>query len=510
MKRYFLNAFFLLLVLSVAASAQVSVKTAVQIARAEDARRYDKTLKDLMQDANPAVRARAALAAGRIGDDKAVDDLAALLTDGSPDVAASAAFGIGEIESIKGADALIKLLSDPATPDKVRARAVEAAGKIASANPKDEKSKPLNETILKTLDDENRRGNKQDRTIVLLGLTAAGRASSNDAKRKRPDDTDFITAEFLKSADARIRSDAGNALARLRAPLANAKLTTILATDTDAIARANAARVLGAVQDRKAFDLLLKSAADDKDLRVRVSAIRSLGGLRDPKAADKLFERGEKLLANYKRSKFAHPVEMNELIEIATVLGRLLPDIGNERAVKFLDELVTLDDGHNADIAVARMRVKPGDFKISPDALRTWWGLSTTAQVAAELARIFPKTEEVKKMRDAAPTLLRRLGDSLATAYPGDDEKNVIAAPDFIRAFAQFKTNDLDAFLRMTIAHEDVFVRTTAAELLGERPASKENIAAIKRAWERAAIADKEYNDARLAILDELFKLDKK
>ena len=447
---------------------------------------------------------------GRIGDENAVKDLILLLADSSRNVAANAAFGIGEIESIKGADAILQLLNDPKTPNTVRARAVEAAGKIAAATAKDEKSKLLNEAILKTLDDENRRGVKQSQTTVLLGLTAAARAGSNDPIRKRPDDTDFITAEFLKSKDARVRADAANTLVRLRASVANVKLRTILATDKDAVARANAARVLGATQDRQVFDLLLKRAVEDIDLRVRVSAIRSLGALKDPKAADKLLERGDKLLTDYKKSKFAHPIEKNELIEIATVLGRLIPDSGNERSVRFLDELVKLDDGHTAEISIARMRVKPGDFTISPNALKTWWGLSTTAQVAGELANMFPKTEEVKRMRDAAPILLRRMGDNLATAYPGEGKINVIAAPDFLRAFAQFKTKDLDAFLRMSIAHEDVFVRTTSAELLGERPASKENVAALKRAWDRAAILDQEYNDARLAILDALFKADKK
>lgn len=510
MKLYFLAVLFSLLVFCLGSLAQVPVNTAVQIVRAEDARRYDKTLIDLMKDKNPAVRARSALAAGRIGEERAVEALAALLNDISPVVAANAAFGLGEIESIKAADAILKLLNNPKTVDAVRARAVEAAGKIAAANPKDEKSKLLSEAILKTLDDENRRAVKQNRTTVLAGLTAAGRASSNDPKRKRPDDTDFVTAEFLKSKDGRIRADAENTLARLRSAHANTPIKTILTTDTDPIARANAARVLGASQDRNAFDVLLKSATADTDMRVRVSAIRSLAALKDPKAADKLIERSEMLLAAYKRSKFAHPSEKNELIEIVTVLGRLIPDTGNERAVKLLNELVKLDDGHTPEISIARMRVKPGDFVISPNALHTSWGLSTTAQVAGELAAIFPRTEEVKKMRDAAPILLRRMGDNLATGYPGEGKANVIAAPDFIRAFAQFKTNDLDTFLRMTIAHEDVFVRTTAAELLGERPPSKANVAALKRAWDRAAIMDREYNDARLAILDALFKLDKK
>lgn len=510
MKRYFLLAFFPLLSLSSIGHSQIPFATNVQIVRSEDARRYDKTLIGLMKDPNPAVRARAALAAGRIGDEKALDDLETLISDKSADVAAAAAFGIGEIESIKGADAILKILNEAKTPERVRARAIEAAGKIAAANQKDEKAKLLREAILKTLDDENRRDAKQDQTTVLLGLTAAARAGSTDTKRQRPDDTDFLTAEFLKNKDPRVRAVAANTLARLRTSVANSKLITILTADKDPIARANAARVLGGTQDRKAFDLLIRSAAEDVDSRVRISSIRGLAGFRDPRAADKLLERGEKLLVDYKRSKFTNPSEKNELIEISTALGRLLPDTGNERAAKLLDELVKLDDGHTAEISVARMGVKPSDFTISPNAFKTWWGLSTTAQVAGELANIFPRTEEVKKMRDAAPILLRRLGDNLATGYRVGARKNVIAAPDFLRAFAQFKTKDLDAFLRTSIAHEDVFVRTTAAELLGDRPPSKENIEALKHAWDRAAIADKEYNDARIAILDALFKLDKK
>ena len=510
MKKISFVAAFLFVWVS-AAIGQIPTATLIKIVKAEDARAYDKSLEDLIKTSNPAVQTRAALAAGRIGDDKAVTVLVDLLEKAqSEPVRAMAAFALGEIESVKAADAILKVLNDSKTPGAVRARAIEAAGKIAAANPKAAESKSLSEAILHSLDAQNRRGVKQDRDIVILGLTAAGRASGYDAKRRRPDDTDFLTAEFLKSPDARIRADAANTLARLRATYADAALRKMLASDADPIARANAARALGSAADIKAFDLLIKAASEDVDSRVRVSAILSLGSLKNPKAADKLLERGEKLLADYKKSKFAHPAEKNELIQIATVLGRLLPDAGNERAVIFLDELVTLDYGRTSEISVARMRVKPGDFMISKTALHTWWGLSTTAQVGAELASTFPKTDEVQKMKTAAPILLRRMADRLSTPYTDEDKKNIIAAPDFIRAFAQFKSKDLDAFLRARLANEDVFVRTATAELMGERPALKENVAALQKAFEHSSAADKEYNDARLAIMDALFKLDKK
>ncbi len=529
MKKILTAATFIFLCTSLAA-AQVPTDILQKIVKAEDARGYDKALEDLFHSPVPAVRKRAALAAGRIGDEKAVAGLAALLTgDKSSAVRAMAAFALGEIESIKAADAILMALNDPTTPVAVRARAAEAAGKIAAGNPKSPEVKSLGEAILKTLDEQSRPKGKANRDTVLLGLTAAARATPIDPKRRRPDDTDFLTAEFLKSLDGRVRADAANSLARLRSNQANQALEKILASDLDPMARANAARALGSAADVKAFDLLIKSATADADLRVRVSAMSALVSLKNPKAADKLLERGEKLLIGYKISKFAHPVEKNELIHIATVLGRLISDSGNERAVKFLDELVKLDDGRTPEISIARMRVKPGDFTISPTALKTSWGLTTTAQVGAELAAMFPRTQEVQKMRSAAPVLLRRMADRLSTPYTtavptspfstaselsppysDEDKRNIIAAPDFIRAFAQFKTKDLDVFLRARLANNDVFVRTAAAELMAERPGTKENVQALQQALEYAYRVDKEYDDARLAIMDALFKLDKK
>jgi cyclophilin family peptidyl-prolyl cis-trans isomerase/HEAT repeat protein len=529
MKNIFIAATFIFIVATLAV-AQVPTDTLVKIVKAEDARGYDKVLEDLLHSPVPAIRKRAALAAGRIGDEKAVAGLSTLLSgDKSSDVRAMAAFALGEIESIKGADAILKVLNDPASSVAVRARAAEAAGKIVAANPKAAESKSLGEAILKTLDEQNRPKVKPSRETVLLGLTAAARASVVDPKRRRPDDTDFLTAEFLKSPDGRVRADAANTLARLRSNQANLAVQKILTSDLDPVARANAARALSAAADVKTFDLLVKSATEDADLRVRVSAMSALASLKNPKAADKLLYRGEKLLTAYKISKFAHPVETNELIMIAAVLGRLIPDSGNERAVKFLDELVKLDDAHTPEISIARMRVKPGDFTISPTALKTSWGLITTAQVGAVLAATFPRTAEIQKMRTAAPILLRRMADRLSTPYSfaaptsflattdgrstpyaDEDKKNLMAAPEFIRAFAQFKTKDLDAFLRARLANNDVFVRTAAAELMAERPTSKENVTALQQAFEYAHRVDKEYNDARLAIMDALYKLDKK
>ena len=491
------------LIVSIAAYAQVPVNTAIQILKAEDARRYDAVLDGLLNSTNADVRTRAALAAGRIGDDKAIPALSALLEkDQSEKVRAMAAFAIGEIESAKGSDVILKTLKDPKTADEVRARAVEAAGKIAAANAKDAKSKDLGEAILETIGSEDDNGVKPSHDTVLLGITAVLRA--------RPANGDAIVARYLKSADASIRADAANTLSRIRATNANSALHAILIRDADPDARANAAKALGAAVDVGAFDLLLNSALTDTDSRVRVSAIRSLVSIKAVKAADKLVERGEKLLGDCKLSKFANPAEKNEMIEIATALGRLIAGSGNERAVKFLDAFAILDDARTPEISVARMQVQPAEFDNTKRKNMNWHELVTTAQVAAEVATIEPKTDEIKKMKAEARDILKAGLEVFSAPGVGDDKKSILAMPEFLLAYARFKPAHLDEVLRAMLENSDVQIRATAAGLIDNQPVSKENVEALKKALDLALVKDKDSNDAQLSILDALYKLDKK
>src|SRR5205085_10474042 len=104
----------------------------------EDQRNWNDDLKALLSDPDPNVRKRAALAAGRIGDERAVPPLAEmLLTDRDSDVRQMAAFALGETESPGAAYALVQVLKASNATDRitpaVRARAVEAVGRITAA-----------------------------------------------------------------------------------------------------------------------------------------------------------------------------------------------------------------------------------------------------------------------------------------------------------------------------------------------------------------------------------------
>jgi cyclophilin family peptidyl-prolyl cis-trans isomerase len=69
-----------------------------------------------------------------------------------------------------------------------------------------------------------------------------------------------------------------------------------------------------------------------------------------------------------------------------------------------------------------------------------------------------------------------------------------------MRAYAAFKPQNLNLLLAQHLSNPDVIIRATAAELLGDLPASDELARALPR-----ALSDTE-NDAALAILDALGK----
>ena len=482
-----------------AASAQVPINVQVQIVKAEDARRYDTTLEDLIKSPNLSVRHRAALAAGRIGDERALPALIDLLdNEAAVKTAAVAAFAIGEIESINGADAILQTLADTTTPAEVTARAVEAAGKIAAANAKNEKSKQLAAAILKTLEFENTKRSSPDTLVIRLGLTAALRA--------RPDGAADVVRPFLAYSDPNIVGDALNTLARLRAKNSNRDARDLLTTSPNAVVRANAARVLGAAEAKEATDDLIKAITGDSDVRVRVSAIRALGNLNITESSAVLLLRGETLFNDYKKSKFAHPVEKNELLEVITSLGRTLAGTADDRALKLIRDFREADRRHSPETEVAFARIAPTEYVRTFSDKPDWQALSAQYQGLAEIAKLDAKAAESKSR--ARLILVQEIATRFNSAPVND--QTLKSRPDLVQAFAEFNSENTSGIFRPLLDDKDVFTRAAIAGVLADQPASKENVDELKKAFDRALIADKQYDDAQLAILDALYKLDKK
>ncbi len=477
----------------------------LRIVRAEDERRWDASdLGALLADKNAAVRSRAALAAGRIGDEGAVGPLVALLEkDVNASVRAWAAFALGEIESPQAADALATALRTSPNAE-VRGRAVEALGKIAAALPPTEEGrrKALGDSILTTLAFEQKRTAQADPAVALLALTAALRA--------RPTDVGQAVVPFLASPHARVRADAANSLARLRAKDGTQQLRTLLG-DTDAVVRANAARALGIAEDKTAFDALLVRASDDEDLRVRVSAVRALAGLKDARAVAPLVKRGDALLVAYraaKEAKTTRPAELNELLEIATALGRLLAYTSDERGLSFLRALRTVEAWAAPEAETAFARIAPTQylheapfknlFLRPAEQKLTWQAVAAVAAGLGELANA--KSEQLGNSASTAQADAQLALRALLT----EPATPALAVPDVLRAVAVYKPSDLAPLMRAQLKAQDVIVRATAAELLSELPPDSDTVRALAAALTPAL--DDDMNDAALAILDALAK----
>jgi cyclophilin family peptidyl-prolyl cis-trans isomerase/HEAT repeat protein len=479
----------------------------LQIVEVEDKRLSSNNLSQLLAHENPSVRKRAALAAGRIGDEHAVPALVSLLeNDKDDDVRAMAAFALGEIETPAGAAALIVELTKR-DGSKIRGRVIEALGKITAALAATDKA-PLTsfqKEIYNALEFEASRRSAPETEVILLTLTAALRA--------RPEGVGKVIAEFLTYDDPRIRADAANALARLRAKDGNNQLRKLLTTDPDPIVRANAARVLGTTEDKDAFDSLLDRALNDADQRVRVSAIRALASLREPKAALPLLKRGQQLKL---------PANTNEILEIVTTLGRVSQSSKDQATREWLQQLRNLNA---PEVEIALARINPQSYQMDLQRLPVtsdWHYVAAVFQGAAELVNVKTgnpvldasiKTETLRILTSdfsCPPMIVSRVQGHerlkpdtvVGTSCEPLPTK---ALPDWLRALAAFKSPETEETIGQYLDNKDTVVRATAAELLAELPPDQINETALVKSLP-AALEDRKLNDAALAILDALAK----
>ncbi|HEY3580617.1 MAG TPA: peptidylprolyl isomerase, partial [Pyrinomonadaceae bacterium] len=468
---------------AVVGSAQVPLPILMRITQAEDERGWDDELRGLLTHRDAAVRKRAALAAGRIGDEGAVAPLVALLKDSNADVRAMAAFALGEVESLAGADALVAIVKSNERGE-LRARALEALGKIVAAatSPAEQQARQreFGPVVREALEVEAQKISAQplsasDRLTMLLGLTAA--------LRSRPADVGPTLVKFLDCSDVRVRADALNTLARMRSKDGSEKARELLLHDPDPNVRANAARALGAAEYVNAVVPLI-AGFHDPDSRVRVSSIRAFPALKRPGYTGALIDR--------------QVTDPNELLEIATALGRLNPQTEDAEALLWLHKTNETFKHTAPEVEVALARISPAAYlsDLSKTQIPTDWHV--TAAIANALAEIAGLPESYKTKAElmvSAEAQLRKL-----LASPGSET----AIPDVLRALAAFKPKDLKDVLVARLQDSDVIVRATAADLLGDLPPSEEITRALVAAWPKTA--SDSLNDAALSILDSFGK----
>lgn len=481
---------FLLLVahIALATSPPPSPDVYTRILQLEDARSLGEgELEALLQHKLPEVRYRAALAMGRIGDKRGTDALLkALDTAKTIRLRTITVFALGEIEDAKAAQALLNIVEKKTDAVEVRARAAEALGKIASIQANADALgknvvEKINQVLIAQLPAPKAALTPGNKRLTSLTITALMRV-------RLPSSVAPLT-EQLKSRDADIRAEAGNALFRLRHPI-NAAAPALIATIADRAVnvRANSARALGLSKETSAFEPLTKLLSDPSDL-VQVSAIRGLASLADQRAIAPLLALGETLLKQYsqaKANKNPRPAQINLLLELATALGTFK----HESIVPFLHQLrAATGIGSYAEIETELVKFGDKEFWVGLGnqalAPRDWRSAATFAQVLSEL-----NSERAKSM----------LLTMWQQVEQGKSDARVI--PALLRALTRVKFDGLQAAARRQLTHQEIAVRAAAANALTEL--SEENFKALTIALPQAN-ADAQ-SEARLALVNAIGK----
>jgi cyclophilin family peptidyl-prolyl cis-trans isomerase/HEAT repeat protein len=226
------------------------------IAIAEDRRNLeDGTLQRALRDSDPATRARAALAVGRIQDSTSVKDVLPLLDDPAPEVRREAIFALGQIGHRSAREALEKRLVD--VDGECVILAIEALGKLGD------------------------HASTARIASLLHAPSAAQRSEAAVALWRLADSTalDPLLAAH-DDPDPEVRWRVLYALEKILAPDRIVLITALHLADKEWLSRAYAARTLGRQKSPRAIAYLLQTLTDP-EVPVVVNGLRAIQQIAD-------------------------------------------------------------------------------------------------------------------------------------------------------------------------------------------------------------------------------------
>jgi HEAT repeat protein/cyclophilin family peptidyl-prolyl cis-trans isomerase len=425
-------------------------------------------LLSLLNDAEPRVRRRAALATGRVRLPEAIPGLTSLLqSEQDPEVRQMAAFAMGLIGDASAAPVLVTALTDPDA--LIQGRAAEALGLMAHQPA----AQPIAAMITAHLNAGALTGLNADDMgypkpapvdAVRLGAYALVRLGSYDG----------LASAFI-GANGRVRSrwwPIAYAFQRINDPRAAPVLLELFTGDGQ-LTRAFAARGLAATKDQRAVAPLLAAVEDaSMPLAVRIQAVRGVAALGDPRGGAAM----RRLIASPR-------VDQNLQLEAITALAQLR-DPG---ATELLIDLVSAQWPAARSAALnALARTDVDTFITSISALDPDAHWSVRASLAATLG-------DLDRER-AQPALTQMLSDA---------DQRVI--PAVLTALAKIGATNAAEVLTARLKAEDPVVRGAAARGLATIKAK--NASAVLAEAFKAAQSDGLYV-ARTAALDALTTLD--
>ena len=422
-------------------------------------------LLDLLADAEPQLRRRAALAIGRVGRTEGVAPLTASLFDPQVEVRQMSAFALGLIGDPSASEMLVRALGDPSPV--VQGRAAHALGRIGAVDA----APAIGEVVARyvtsafEVDPEDLSYPQAPEVEAFrLGLYALAELQAFEP----------IAAAVLQENGQPILWwwPVSYALQRLEDPRTLTALVN-LASVQGTVGVALAAQGLGALRDPVAIDTLVRLLdRDRRNDRVVATAIRALARIEDERATAAL-------------RRFVLTPDLDPTLRVEAVQAlRGRPDAD---AIPIFVELMTYPWPPLRAAAVrALAQADPETFMLVLSGLEPDPDWQVRAATAVALQHVPPEI--------AHPRL---------TAMLTDVDQRVV--PSVLSALAAQDAPGLESVLIAALQRDDVVVRKTAAQLLAQvkSPKAEEVLAAAYR----SAAADPVYL-ARAAILEALANID--
>lgn len=305
-----------------------------EIIHIEDSRQLTNDLRSYLEHPNSQIRARAALAVGRIGAPEAGHLLYGMVGDNSIDVAAKAAFALGLTGEKEYAVKLADIAFD--LPSAVGVKAIEAAGRLADSSSTE---------VIEILPQYLAHPSPEVREAACMAVFRIG------AKTLAPEISKMLATE----PDELVKLAGLYSLARMKIAEAEDIYISFLA-DADPFARSLALRGLGAVETEQSTHYLA-IALNDSDSKVVAQAITELAKRNDDKSLNSLSkkfagERDEKLLIELIRALarqeneggFARIYQLLENDPTDNIICeglKYIAGIKKGRAVAFIDSILT-------------------------------------------------------------------------------------------------------------------------------------------------------------------------
>jgi cyclophilin family peptidyl-prolyl cis-trans isomerase/HEAT repeat protein len=228
-----------------------------RILRFEDQRFTADSLSVFLNSAEPKVRARAVEALGKLQDPKGFSTLLKYLNDADEGVRLEAAFALGQMADSLAEDSLIAHLNSEEILD-VKIRIIEALGKIGT-----EKSFPVLFPLFRA----------KEAKLRAEAALAVGRMALRNLTNKALTDS---LAALLKDPKSEVRWKACYSLSQVGKDL-NPKMLQSATEDNDPRVRMHAVKALGKLKNLLMLETLGRVVRADSDWRVRVNAAKALG-----------------------------------------------------------------------------------------------------------------------------------------------------------------------------------------------------------------------------------------